>query len=52
MNTPVAGLLGIVVMLGVMLLLKMPAGVAMALVGFAGTGLALSWPAAMKRSCA
>ncbi len=48
MNTPLAGLIGIVVMLGVMLLLKMPAGVAMALVGFAGTGLALSWPAAMK----
>ncbi len=48
MNTPLMGLVGIVVMLGVMLLLKMPAGVAMALVGFAGTGLALSWPAAMK----
>jgi tripartite ATP-independent transporter DctM subunit len=48
MNAPVAGLLGIAVMLGVMLLLKMPAGVAMAIVGFAGTGLALSWPAAMK----
>ncbi len=42
------GLLGIVVMLAVMLILKMPAGVAMAMVGFVGTGLILSWPAAMK----
>jgi C4-dicarboxylate transporter DctM subunit len=48
MSTPVAGLIGIAVMLAVMLLLKMPAGFAMALVGFIGTGLALSWPASLN----
>ena len=48
MISPLAGLAGIVVMLAVMLVLKMPAGVAMAIVGFVGTGLALSWNAAMK----
>jgi tripartite ATP-independent transporter DctM subunit len=48
MSTPLMGLIGILVMLAVMLLLKMPAGFAMALVGFVGTGLALSWPASMN----
>jgi tripartite ATP-independent transporter DctM subunit len=48
MISPLAGVIGIVVMLAVMLVLKMPAGVAMAMVGFVGTGLMLSWKAAMN----
>lgn len=46
MNTPLSGLLGILVMLAVMLFLKIPAGFSMAIVGFLGAGLAVSWPAA------
>lgn len=48
MNTPLAGLLGIVVMLVVMMVLKSPAGVAMGIVGFVGTGLALNWGASTR----
>jgi tripartite ATP-independent transporter DctM subunit len=47
MTLPLVGLLGIFVLLAVMLLLKIPVGFAMGLVGFLGMAYVISWNAAL-----
>ena len=47
MITPMTGVYGILLMLAVMLLLKMPVGYVMALMGFLGIVYTISWDAAL-----
>jgi tripartite ATP-independent transporter DctM subunit len=47
MITPLTGLYGIIIMLAVMLLMKMPVGFVMALMGFLGIVYTISWDAAL-----
>ncbi len=47
MSLPMLGILGIVILLAVMFLMRMPVGFAMAVVGFCGLVYVLSWKAAL-----